>query len=175
MLTGGRQRLLTPRAITAIARPIAIGVLTITLLTLAATVGAQNANDGPQTDLTLEDAIARALERNLDIAVERLNPQAIRVTRINRDIADIDLRQTMSNTVFSVENAYWELVYATETLAVQQQSLERAETLIRDNEARVKLGTMAPTQIVQARAEAAARRQTVAQAQQNLAAAELAF
>jgi len=175
MLTGGRQRLLTPVAITAIARPIAIGVSIITLLTLAATVGAQNANDGPQTDLTLEDAIARALERNLDIAVERLNPQAIQVTRINRDIADIDLRQTMRNTVFSVENAYWELVYATETLAVQQQSLERVEILIRDNEARVKTGTMAPIQLVQARAEAAVRRQTLAQAQQNLGAAELAL
>ena len=174
MLTVRQKLLRTTVAITAIARPIAIIVLSIPLLTLAATVGAQNAN-GPQTDVTLEDAIARALERNLDIAVERLNPQAIQVTRINRDIADIDLRQTMTNTVFSVENAYWELVYATETLAVQQQSLDRAETLIRDNEARVKTGSTAPIQLVQARAEAAVRRQTLAQAQQNLAAAELAL
>ena len=174
MLTVGQKLLRTTVAITAIARPIAIGVLSIPLLTQAATVGAQSAN-GTQTDVTLEDVIARALERNLDIAVERLNPQAIQVTRINRDIADIDLRETMTNTVFSVENAYWELVHATETLAVQQQSLDRAETLISNNEARVKAGSMAPVQLVQARAEAAVRRQTLAQAQQNLAAAELAL
>ena len=127
----------------------------------------------PLTDLTLEDALARALERNHDIAVERLNPLLIEVTRINRDIADIDLRQTMTNTVSSVRNAYWDLVYATDTLAVQQQSLELAETLIRDNERRVENGTMDAILIVSARAEAAARRQTLAQAEQNRATAEL--
>ena len=171
-------------------------LVSIPLLTLATTAGAQSSDhglvdlatraaarlaviqtpgSGPQTDLTLEDAIARALERNLDIAVERLNPQAIQVTRINRDIADIDLRQTMTNTVSSVQHAYWDLVYATQILAVHQQSLERAETLVRDNEARVRTGTMAPIQTVQARSAAAARRQTLAQAQQNLATAELAL
>ena len=30
---------------------------------------------GPNVELTLDEATARALERNLDIAVERLNPQ----------------------------------------------------------------------------------------------------
>ena len=30
---------------------------------------------GPMVELTLDEATARALERNLDIAVERLNPQ----------------------------------------------------------------------------------------------------
>ena len=278
-------------------------LISIPLLALATTAGAQSLDEGlvglatqaaarlaviqtpgsgPRSDLTLEDAIARALERNLDIAVERLNPQVvdltlaqalsayrptfdtsfsnnsrttpastqldggeavvsdttvinagitqavawgggsytvdfnnnrstsnsfftsfnpgyrssfqgsyiqpllrgftidgtrqqIQVTRINRDIADIDLRQTMTNTVSSVRNAYWDLVYATQTLAVQRQALELAETLIRDNEARVEIGTMAPIDIVQARSEAAARRQTLAQAEQNLATAELAL
>ena len=278
-------------------------LISVPMLALATTTSAQSSDDdlvdlaaraasrlavmqtpgsGPQTELTLEDAIARALERNLDIAVERLNPQVIdlnlaqalsayrptfdttlstnqstspsstqldggeavvsdravinggltqaiawgggsyaidfnnnrqsstnafssfnpsyrstfqasytqpllrgfktdsrrqqiEVTRINRDIADIDLRQTITNTVSSVQNAYWDLVYATQTLAVQRQALELAETLIRDNEARVEIGTMAPIDIVQARSEAAARRQTLAQAEQNLATAELAL
>ena len=34
----------------------------------------QTPGSGPRVDLTLEDAIARALERNLDLAVQRLNP-----------------------------------------------------------------------------------------------------
>ena len=101
------------------------------------------------------------------------NRQQIQVTRINRDIADIDLRQTITNTVSAVRDAYWELVYATQTVAVQQQALELAEALIRDNEARVEIGTLAPIDVVQARSEAAARRQTLAQAEQALATAEL--
>ena len=241
---------------------------------------AQTPGAGPSLDLTLDDAIARALERNLDLAVQRLNPQVfdfslaqqlsfyrptvnsslsnnsrtnpsstqldggeavvsdtatvnggisqavqwgggnyqvnfnnnrsastnffssfnpsyrssmqasytqpllrgfkidntrqqIRVTRINRDIADIDLRQTITNTVSSVRNAYWDLLYATQTLAVQQQSLDLAEELVRDNEARVEIGTLAPIDIVQAQSEAASRRQALAQAEQSLATAEL--
>ena len=237
---------------------------------------------GPQVDLTLDDAVARALERNLDLAVQRLSPQVfdltlaqqrsaylptlnsnlssssrtnpsstqldggesivsdtavynggmsqavewgggnytlnfnnnrsastnffssfnpsyrssfqasytqpllrgfkidptrqqIQVTRINRDIADIDLRQAITNTVSEVRNAYWDLVYATQNLAVQQQALDLAEELIRDNEARVEIGTLAPIDVVQARSEAAARRQSLAAAEQSLAVAELAL
>ena len=92
--------------------------------------------------------------------------QQIQVTRINRDIADIDLRQAITNTVSEVRNAYWDLVYATQNLAVQQQALDLAEELIRDNEARVEIGTLAPIDVVQARSEAAARRQSLAAAAQ---------
>jgi len=101
--------------------------------------------------------------------------QQIQVTRINRDIADIDLRQAITNTVSEVRNAYWDLVYATQNLAVQQQALDLAEELIRDNEARVEIGTLAPIDVVQARSEAAARRQSLAAAEQSLAVAELAL
>ena len=149
-------------------------LVSIALLALATTAGAQSSdNSGPRTDLALQDAIARALARNLDISVERLDQQVIEVARINRDIADIDLRQTIANTVSSVQNAYWDLVHTTQTVAVQQQRLEWAETLVRENEARVEAGTLDPIQTVQARAEAAVLRQRLAEAQQHLATAEL--
>ncbi len=149
-------------------------LVSIALLALATTAGAQSSdNSSPRTDLALQDAIARALARNLDISVERLDQQVIEVARINRDIADIDLRQTIANTVSSVQNAYWDLVHTTQTVAVQQQRLERAETLVRENEARVDAGTLDPIQTVQARAEAAVLRQRLAEAQQHLATAEL--
>ena len=151
-------------------------LVSIALLALATTAGAQSSdNSGPRTDLALQDAIARALARNLDISVERLDQQVIEVARINRDIADIDLRQTIANTVSSVQNAYWDLVHTTQTVAVQQQRLEGAETLVRENEARVEAGTLDPIQTVQARAEAAVLRQILAEAQQHLATAELAL
>ncbi len=149
-------------------------LVSMALLALATTAGAQSSdNSGPRTDLALQAAIARA--RNLDISVERLDQQVIEVARINRDIADIDLRQTIANTVSSVQNAYWDLVHTTQTVAVQQQRLEWAETLVRENEARVEAGTLDPIQTVQARAEAAVLRQRLAEAQQHLATAELAL
>lgn len=126
----------------------------------------------PSYRSTFQASYTQPLLRGFKIDTTR---QQIRVTRINRDIADIDLRQSITNTVSSVRNAYWDLVYATETLAVQQQALDLAEELIRDNEARVEIGTLAPIDVVQARSEAAARRQTLAAAEQALAVAELAL
>ena len=101
--------------------------------------------------------------------------QQLAVTRVNRDISDVDLRETITNTLSSVRDAYWELVYAVQTVAVQRQALELAEQLVRDNRARVEIGTLAPIDIVQAQSEAATRRQSLAQAEQNLRTAELSL
>ena len=95
------------------------------------------------------------------------------VSQLNRDISDIDLRETVTNTVAEVRRAYWELVYAKASVDVQLQALELAEQLVRDNRARVEIGTLAPIDIVQAQSEAAQRRQAVAEAEQNLRTAEL--
>jgi len=143
-----------------------------TASTLAA---GQAPSRSPQTNLTLADAIARALERTLDIAGEPLNPQAVEIARINRDIADIDLRETMATTVSLVQNAYLDLVYATEAVALRQQALERAETLARDNEARVEAGTMTSVDTLPARTEVAARLLSLAEAEQHRATTELAL
>ena len=105
----------------------------------------------------------------------RTDPQRTQlvVSRINRDISDIDLEQTVINTLANVRLAYWELVYARAAVAVQQQALELAEQLVRDNRARVEIGTLAPIDVVQAQSEAAARRQLLAQAVRTLRANEL--
>ena len=63
--------------------------------------------------------------------------------------------------------------YSVASVSVQQQTLDLAEQLVRDNRARVEIGTLAPIEVVQSQAEAAARRQTLAQAQQALRTAEL--
>ena len=95
------------------------------------------------------------------------------VSQINRDISDINLRETITNTVAEVRSAYWDLVYAKASVDVQLEALELAEQLVRDNRVRVELETLAPIDIVQAQSEAARRRQSVAQAEQNLRMAEL--
>ena len=97
------------------------------------------------------------------------------VSQMNRDITEIDLEQTITNTLASVRSSYWDLVYAIASVDVQQQALELAEQLVRDNRARVEIGTLAPIDVVQAQSEAAARRQALAQAIQVLRTAELAL
>ena len=97
----------------------------------------------------------------------------LRISQLNRDISDIDLRETVTYTVTEVRRAYWDLVYATASVEVQLQALNLAEQLVRDNRARVEIGTLAPIDTVQARSEAAQRRQLLAQAEQNLRTAEL--
>jgi outer membrane protein len=103
------------------------------------------------------------------------NRQQLRVTAINRDISEIQLRGTIATTLSSVRNAYWELMYAIDAVEVARGSLTLAEKLVEDNQTRVEIGTMAPLDVVQAQAEAATRRQAVAQAEATWRTAELSL
>ncbi len=103
------------------------------------------------------------------------NRQQLRVTALNRDISEIQLRGTVATTLANVRNAYWELLYAIQAAEVAGGSLDLAEKLVQDNRARVEVGTMAPLDVVQAEAEAATRRQAVAQAEATWRTAELAL
>jgi outer membrane protein len=103
------------------------------------------------------------------------NRQQLRVTAINRDISEIQLRGTIATTLASVRNTYFELVYSLEAVQVAHGSLALAEKLVEDNQSRVEIGTMAPLDVVQAQAEVATRRQAVAQAEATWRTAELAL
>ena len=87
------------------------------------------------------------------------------VTKINRDISDVQLRATITNTLSNVRNAYWDYVFAVQSVDVAQQSLDLASKLVQDNQTRVEVGTMAPIDVVQAQSEQATRRQSLVAAQ----------
>ncbi|HEY6360763.1 MAG TPA: TolC family protein [Vicinamibacterales bacterium] len=120
------------------------------------------ANFNPTYNSTFNATLTQPLLRGFRIDNTR---QQLRVTAINRDISEIQLRGTIATTLSRVRNTYWELVYALDALDVARGSLELAERLVSDNRARVEVGTMAPLDIVQAEAEVATRRQFVAQAE----------
>ena len=126
----------------------------------------------PSFRSNLDLAYTQPLLRGFKIDASR---QRLQVTRINRELSDIDLRRMVTNTEASVRSAYWDLVYATESIAVQRQFLELAETLIADNQIRVELGTLAPIDIIQSQSEAAQRRQALTEAEQLRHTAELAL
>ena len=99
----------------------------------------------------------------------------MQITQINREISEETLRATVTQTLANVRNAYWDLVFARSAVDVAQRALQLADKLVEDNKARVEVGTLAPLDIVQAEAEAANRRQTLAVAEATLQTAELAL
>jgi outer membrane protein TolC len=128
------------------------------------------ANFNPTYTANFNATITQPLLRDFTIDGTR---QQLRVTAINRDISELQLRGTLATTVANVRNAYWELLFAVQAVDVAQGSLDLAQKLVEDNQARVEVGTMAPLDVVQAAAEAATRRQNLAQAEATMGTAEL--
>ena len=88
--------------------------------------------------------------------------QQLVVTRLNQDISEIQLQATIINTVSNVRNAYWDYVFAVQSVDVARRSVALAEQLVRDNQTRVEVGTMAPIDVIQAQSQAATQRQNLA-------------
>lgn len=130
------------------------------------------ANFNPTYNASFNATITQPLLRDFLIDGTR---QQLLVTSINRDISEIQLKGTLATTIANVRNAYWELLYAVQAVDVARGSLDLAQKLVEDNRARVEVGTMAPLDVVQAEAEAATRRQTLAQAEATWGTAELAL
>ncbi|MEW6319852.1 MAG: TolC family protein [Acidobacteriota bacterium] len=130
------------------------------------------ANFNPSFQTSLTAAYTQPLLRGLRIDNTR---QQLLVTRINRDIAEENVRATVAATLANVRNAYWDLVFARSAVEVAERALQLAEKLVEDNRARVEVGTLAPLDIVQSEAEVASRRQILAQAEATLQTAELAL
>jgi outer membrane protein len=101
--------------------------------------------------------------------------QQLAVTSINREISDVQLRASITNTLSNVRNAYWDYVTAVQAVEVARQSLDLADNLVRDNQTRVQVGTMAPIDVVQAQSEAATRRQALVAAESARRTTELAL
>ena len=101
--------------------------------------------------------------------------QQLEINLINREMSEESARATVSQTVANVRNAYWDLVFAQNSVEVAQRATELADKLVEDNQARVEVGTLAPLDIVQAQAEAATRRQNLAAAEAAAQTAEIAL
>ena len=130
------------------------------------------ATRNPNLNANLSASFVQPLLRNFRIDGTR---SQLRITQINQQISETTLRATISRTLVNVRNSYWDLVYAIAAAEVAERSLQLATRLVRDNEARVEVGTLAPLDVVGAQAEEATRRQTVAQTVAARRTAELAL
>jgi outer membrane protein TolC len=132
----------------------------------------QNTLYNPTFNTNWSGSYTQPLLRGFKIDATR---QQLAVTKINRDISDVQLRSTITNTLSNVRNAYWDYVFAVQSVDVAQQSVDLAEQLVKDNQTRVEVGTMAPIDVVQAQSQAATQRQNLVAAQATRRTAELAL
>jgi outer membrane protein len=89
-----------------------------------------------------------------------------------REIADVDLQQTIALTIRNVKSAYWDYKYAVASLDVARQSLELAQESLRNTRSRVEIGTLAPIDVVEAESEVAQREEAVILAEASIGQSE---
>ncbi len=94
------------------------------------------------------------LLRNAGIEV---NKTFIRVAQNNAEVEQHVFRDRVLTVIATVEQAYWELVFANENLKVAQAALKAAEELLATNRAKSKAGIMSIVDVLQAEAAVASR------------------
>jgi outer membrane protein TolC len=104
-----------------------------------------------QSGLSFDISQPLVRDRSIDPARQQLI-----TSRINRDIADTNLRETLVHTTADVKSAYWNLVAANANVVARTSALELAQELVRVNKAKVDVGQSPPLDLVSAQAEVAA-------------------
>ncbi len=119
----------------------------------------------PRYSTTLRFTFSQPLLKNFGTKISR---REIRVATNNLGVSEENLKNTLMTTVYNVESAYWNLVYSIENLEVRRQSLQLAKDLLEKNQRSVEVGTLAPMEVLSARAEVATREADLIQAETQI-------
>jgi outer membrane protein len=99
----------------------------------------------PSTSVTLTQPLLRGFGRNVNL-------RYLRIARADKKISRLLFEQQVLETVYGTSRLYFDLVSLGENVLVKQESLRAATKQREDNEAQEQLGTMAPIDLLQARA-----------------------
>jgi outer membrane protein TolC len=116
----------------------------------------------PRFGNTLTFNFSQPLLRDFGLKTTR---REIIIARNNLDISETQLKRSLQQTVYNVEQAYWALVGYTENLKVRQLSLRLAQDLLEKNKRSVEVGTLAPIEILSAQSAVASREADIIQAE----------
>ena len=89
----------------------------------------------------------------------------IRIANNNRKIADWAFAQQAITTITNTITAYWELVYARESVRVNEQAVAVAQKLYEDNKKQLEIGSLAPLDVTRSESELATNNQNLILAQ----------
>jgi len=81
----------------------------------------------------------------------------VEVAQDTQQQAYFQYQAAIATIIANVERAYWAVVLAIEEVQVQEQGLALADEVLRQNESKVKVGTLPQTAVLQARSEVARR------------------
>jgi outer membrane protein TolC len=110
-------------------------------------------------------SLTQPLLRNFWIDSARLT---IRVAKNRLKYSELTLRLQLIQTITTLEQAYFDLIYYRENLLVQQQAVRLAERLVEENQKKLEVGTLAPLDLQSAQAQLASTRAAVIAAQSQL-------
>ena len=123
----------------------------------------------PSFGSSLNANVSQPLLRDFRIDSNRLQ---ITLAKKNREISDVQFRQTVVNTLANVKNLYYDLLYSIDNLEVSRKSLSLAQRFLEENQIKVRVGTLAPLDVVAAESEKASREEAVILAEAALLDAE---
>lgn len=112
----------------------------------------------PQTTTTLNFTLRQPLLRNRQIDDNR---RRIRVAQRNLDITDAQFRQRIIDIIAQVERAYWELVFARQSVVIAQDSVKLAETQYERVRRLIDAGSQAPVDLIQVETQLQLRKENV--------------
>ncbi|MEJ7623949.1 MAG: TolC family protein [Pyrinomonadaceae bacterium] len=123
----------------------------------------------PQFPTSLVATYTQPLFRNLRIDNNR---RQIEIAKRNINLTDAQLRLRAVEVISSVEQAYWDLVFALRNLQVQSETLLQARERLESNKRLVGAGVLAPIELVAANSQIYTFEQNVFAAQEAITRAE---
>ncbi len=116
----------------------------------------------PRYGSTLQFSLTQPLLRNFGPKMAR---RGITLAENNLNLAQLQLRNTMQDTVYLVQQTYWNYYFAVENYKVKMQSLDLARDLLAKNKKEVEFGQLAPIEILTAESVVAQRDADLIQAE----------
>lgn len=109
------------------------------------------------------------LWRNLRIDSNRAN---IKLANMDLNTSDSQFKQKVTDTISNIQSSYWDLVSAIRNYEIRRNSVKLAQINLQDNRKKVEVGTMAPIEVTDAEATAAAREVDLISAEETILRAE---
>jgi outer membrane protein TolC len=85
------------------------------------------------------------------------NLHSVHVAQINQKISNTQFERQLIDLVAQAQRSYWDLVFSAEDIKVKQRSVDLAQKTLSDNQTQVRIGTLAPIDVVQAESDVATR------------------
>jgi outer membrane protein TolC len=94
-----------------------------------------------------------------------VNTAGVQIAENNSLIAEEQLELTLIDTVYEVEGAYWDLLFATQNLAAKQKAVDVSAENVRNAKRRLEIGTFAEIDVTTVESQLSLRRAELEEAQ----------